>query len=181
MRVQSSALIVGLTALSYAALFLLNEYLFSVFDFSAGVAWIFLPSGVRLVTVLLFDKWGALGVVLGSMMVAFHDALLTDPLTVWVAACLSGLAPLLARQVCLSLTDLDVKLQALTARGLLRMALIFSALSAGLHQSWYAWRGASADPLSSVLVMFSGDMLGTLLVLYAAKVVLSLDTRWRRG
>ena len=131
MRVQSSALIVGLTALSYAALFLFNEYLFSVFDFSAGVAWIFLPSGVRLVTVLLFDKWGALGVVLGSMMVAFHDALLTDPLTVGVAACLSGLAPLLARQVCLSLTDLDVNLQALTARGLLRMALIFSALSAG--------------------------------------------------
>jgi hypothetical protein len=145
------------------------------------VAWIFLPSGVRLVTVLLFDKWGALGVALGSMMVAFHDALLIDPLTVWVAACISGLAPLLARQICLSLTDLDVNLKALTARGLLRMALIFSALSASLHQSWYAWRGVSADPLSSVLVMFSGDMLGTLLVLYAAKVMLTLDDRLRRG
>lgn len=181
MHFQSATLIVGVTALFYVALFLLNDFAFSVLDFSAGVNWVFLPSGVRLVAVLLFDKWGALGLVLGSLMLAFHDARLTDPVTVAVAACISGLAPLLARQICLGLTDLDVNLKALTAVGLVRIALIFSAVSAGLHQSWYAWRGVSDHALASVLVMFSGDMLGAMLVLYAGKVMLSLDARLRGG
>jgi hypothetical protein len=181
MHVQSATLIVGVTALFYVALFLLNDSAFSRLDFSAGVNWVFLPSGLRLVAVLLFDKWGALGIVLGSLMLAFNDARLTDPITVGVAACISGLAPLLARQICLGLTDLDVNLKALTALGLVRIALIFSALSAGLHQSWYAWRGVSDQALASVLVMFSGDMLGTMLVLYAGKMMLSLDARLRGG
>lgn len=181
MHVQSATLIVGVTALFYVALFLLNSFVFSNFDFSAGVNWVFLPSGLRLVAVLLFDKWGALGIVLGSLMLAFHDARLTDPVTVGVAACISGLAPLLAREICLGLTDLDVDLKALTALSLVRITLIFSAVSAGLHQSWYAWRGVSDNALISVLVMFSGDMAGAMLVLYAGKVVLSLDARLRGG
>jgi hypothetical protein len=179
MHVQSATLIVGVTALLYVALYLLNGFLFSIFNFSAGVAWVFLPSGVRVVSVLLFDKWGALGVALGALMMALHDPLLTDPATVAVAACISGLAPLLGRFLCLRLTDLDVNLHALSALGLVRITLIFSAVNAGLQQSWYAWRGASEHPLSSVLVMFCGDMLGAMLVLYTGKVLLSLDARRR--
>lgn len=181
MHLQSATLIVGTTALFYVALFLLNGFLFSALDYSAGVAWIFLPSGVRLVAVLLFDKWGALGVALGALMLAFHDLRLTDPETVAVAACISGLAPLLARQICLNLTDLDVNLTALTAIGLLRVTVIFSATSAGLHQAWFAWRGVASFTPSSLLVMFCGDMVGAILVLYAAKAALSLDARQRGG
>ena len=181
MHVQSTTLIVGLTALFYVALFLLNDYLFSSLDFSAGVTWVFLPNGVRLVAVLLFGKWGALGLVLGSLMLAFHDARLTDPVTVGVAACISGLSPLLAREIYLGMTNLDVDLKALTAMGLVRLALVFSALNAALQQSWYAWRGVSDNALVSGLVMFSGDLLGAMLVLYAGKVVLSLDARLRGG
>ena len=92
-----------------------------------------------------------------------------------------SLAPLLARQICLSLTDLKVDLKDLTALSLVRITLIFSAVSAGLHQSWYAWRGVSDNALSGVLVMFCGDMLGAMLVLYASKVALSLDARLRGG
>ena len=181
MHVQSATLIVGVTALFYVALFLLNDSVFSAFDFSAGVNWVFLPSGLRLVAVLLFDKWGALGIVLGSLMLAFHDLRLTDPVTVGVAACISGLAPLLAREICLGLTDLDVDLKSLRALSLVRITLIFSAVSAGLHQSWYAWQGVTDNALVGVLVMFSGDMLGAMLLLYASKVALSLDARLRGG
>ena len=181
MPVQSTILVVGLTALFYVALFMLNDFLFSSLDFSAGVTWVYLPHGVRLVAVLLFGKWGALGLVLGSLMLAFHDVRITDPVTVGVAACISGLAPLLAREICLRMTDLDVDLKALTAMGLVRIALVFSALNAALHQSWYAWRGVSDHALVSGLVMFSGDMLGAMLVLYAGKIALSLDARLRGG
>jgi len=181
MHVQSATLILGVTALFYVALLLLNDLLFSVFDFAAGTNWVFLPSGVRLIAILLFDKWGALGIVLGSLMLAFHDPRLTDPVTVGVAACISGLAPLLARQICISLTDLKVDLKDLAALSLVRITMIFAAVSAGLHQSWYAWRGVPVNALSGVLVMFCGDMLGAMLVLYASKVALSLDSRLRGG
>jgi hypothetical protein len=181
MLTQSTALIAGLTALFYVVLFLLNESLLWAVDGTAGLVWIFLPSGVRLVAILLFDRVGALGVVLGSLMVAFRDTLLADPLAVVVAAGISGLAPLVARQVCLSLTNLDVNLKALSALGLVRVAVIFSAFSAALHQAWYVWCGASDQFHTNFLLMFSADVLGSMVVLYGAKGILSLNNRLRGG
>ena len=181
MPLQSATLIVGLTALVYAGFYFVNGLLFSVFDHAAGVMWIFIPSGVRLVNVLLFGRWGALGLVLGSLMVAFQDPRLTDPITVAVAAVISGLAPLLARQICLSLTDLKVDLDQLTANSLLRVVLIFSAVNSALQQVWFAWRGHADDVLTNFLIMCFGDIAGTLLVLYLGRSLLALATRLRRG
>ncbi len=181
MPLQSTTLIVGLTALVYAGFYFVNGLLFSVFDHAPGVMWIFIPSGVRLTNTLLFGPWGALGIVLGSLMVAFQDARLTDPITVAVAAFISGLAPLLARHICIYLTDIKVDLDALTANSLLRAVLIFSAVNAALQQGWYAWRGVSADPWSNFLIMFFGDFAGALFVLYAGRAILALDARLRGG
>ena len=181
MPLQSATLIVGLTALVYAGFFFVNGLLFSVFDHAPGVMWIFIPSGVRLTNTLLFGRWGALGTVLGSLMVAFQDPRLTDPLTVAVAALISGIAPLLARQICLSLTDLKVDLDQLTAHSLLRVVLIFSSVNAALQQVWFAWRGHSDDVLSNFLIMCFGDIAGTLFVLYVGRGILALDARLRRG
>jgi hypothetical protein len=181
MPLQSATLIVGLTALVYAGFYFVNGLLFSVFDHAATAMWIFIPSAVRLVNTLLFGRWGALGIGLGSLMVAFQDLRLTDPITVAVAAIISGAAPLLARQICLSLTDLKVDLDQLTANSLLRVVLIFSAVNSALQQMWFAWRGHSDDVLSNFLIMCFGDISGTLFVLYAGRTLLALDARLRRG
>jgi hypothetical protein len=181
MPLQSATLIVGVTALVYAGFYFINGLLFSVFDHAPGVMWIFIPSGVRLTNTLLFGAWGAFGIVLGSLMVAFQDPRLSDPITVSVAAAISGLAPLLARQLCISLTDLKVDLDQLTAHSLLRVVLIFSAVNAALQQVWYAWRGHSDDPLTNFLIMCFGDISGTLFVLYVGRSILGLEARLRRG
>lgn len=181
MPLQSVTLIVGLTALVYAGFYFLNGLLFSVFDHAPGVMWIFIPSSVRLTNTLVFGAWGAFGIVLGSLMVAFQDTRLSDPVTVSVAALISGLAPLLARQMCLSLTDLKVDLDQLTANALLRVVLMFSAVNAASQQVWFAWRGNSEYALSNFLVMCFGDIAGTLLVLYLGRSLLALATRLRRG
>ncbi len=181
MPLQSATMIVGLTALVYAGFYFVNGLLFSVFDHAPGVMWIFIPSGVRLTNTLLFGSWGALGIVLGSLMVAFQDPRLSDPLTVAVAAVISGVAPLLARHICVYLADIKMDLDALTANSLLRAVLIFSAVNAALQQVWYAWRGQSADPWSNFLIMFFGDFAGALFVLYAGRAILALDARVRGG
>ena len=181
MPLQSASLIVGLTALVYAGFYFINGLLFSVFDHAPGVMWVFIPSGVRLTNTLLFGPWGALGIVLGSLMVAFQDPRLVDPVTVTVASLISGLAPLLARHICVQVVGLKADLDALTASSLLRAVLIFSAVNACLQQLWYAWRGQSADPLSNFLIMFFGDFAGALFVLYVGRAILALDARLRGG
>lgn len=182
MDFRRNMLVVAGTALAYYVFFVLNQHLFSVLTFSTGTTWVFLPSGVRLFAILLFVQWGALGVIAGGIGLAFSQPTIGgDPLTFAVATCLSGLAPLLARQICLGTNELRADLNALSPVGLLRITLIFSAISAALHQTWFAWRGLSPDVLTGFLVMFIGDVLGTLLLLYAAKIALSFGTRLRGG
>lgn len=182
MEFRRVTLVVAGTALAYYILYVLNQHLFAVLSFSTATSWVFLPSGVRLIAILLFVHWGALGIVLGGVALAFsHADTGGDPVTVVMSLCLSGLAPLLARQICIGTNELRADLTELSPLGLLRTTLIFSAISAALHQTWYAWRGLSPDVLMGFLVMFTGDVLGALLVIYAIKMALSYSTRLRGG
>lgn len=174
MKALKFAVIVGAVALGYFLLFLLNESLFSAMGYSEVVSWVYLPSGLRLVFVLLFVEWGALGIALASVLTGYLYQFHGDWLTVLVAGMLSGLAPWLARAMCVDAFKLDVNLENLTVRTLLKMAVVFSVISPVLHQVWYVWRGVTADFLSAVAVMAVGDFVGTMLVLYLAKHILLL-------
>ena len=176
-----SLLVTG-TALAYFGLVLLNEYLFATFSFSTDTNWIFLPNGVRLVAVLLFVQWGALGIVLAGIGLQLcQPGMGGDPATAAVSICLSGLAPLLARQICIGANELRADLTGLSPADLLRTTLIFSAISAALGQIWLAWNGLSPDALTGFIAMFTGNLVGALIVLYASKLVLSVSARLRGG
>ncbi|MDH4481690.1 MAG: hypothetical protein QE279_03180 [Rhodoferax sp.] len=182
MDFRQNMLVVSGTVAFYCGFFYLNQYLFHVLPSSTGASWISLHSAVQLFAVLLFAQWGALGVVLGGICVALSQtAMMSDPGTVMGTIFLSGLAPLLARQICIGFSQIEADLHRLSPGVLLRVAAMFAATSAGLHQLWFAWRGASDDILAGLLLMFTGDLLGTLIVLYIAKAVLSVGVRIRRG
>ena len=170
------------TSLVYCGTFVLNSYLFSVISYSNGANWVFLPSGVRLFAIVLFAQWGALGIILGGVgVVLLQTGVISDPETVVGAVCLSGLAPLLARQICIGFSQIDAEFRRMSPAILLQVATIFAATSASLHQIWFAWRGVSDDFVSGLLVMFIGDVSGTLIVLYATKAILSVGVRSRGG
>ena len=175
------ALIVFPTALVYAALFVLNDYVFGSLWFSPGVSWVFLPSGLCLIAILLFEQWGALGIIVGSLSVLGAQGSEPDPVTAVGAALISGLAPLAARRVCLGLAHIDVHLQSLTATGLLRVTLIFSSLSAALQQCWFAWRGSAEHFFPQLLVTLTANVVGAMLVLYACKLMLHFSAYLRKG
>jgi hypothetical protein len=182
MDFRRNMLAVAGTSLAYCALFSLTLYLFPSVAFSTGEGWVSLPSAVRLFAILLFAQWGALGVVLGGFCAVLSQAAITsDPGTVIGSVFLSGLAPLLARQICIGFSQLDADLHRLSGSVLLRVAAIFAATNACLHQLWFAWRGANDDIVGGLLAMFTGDVLGTLIVLYAAKAALSMGVRIRGG
>ena len=158
------------SALGFYLLCGINDWLFQALAYAEGVSWVFLPSGLRLGLVLMFGGAGALGLVLGSLFVGLERPQALE-VTV-VAAFLSGLAPWLARWVCLRALGLRDNLSHLKARQLMQMALIFALISAVLHQVLYVSTGLSDSLLKGTAVMALGDLLGTLLVLYGIRILL---------
>jgi len=160
------------TAIVFAFVFELNILLFSSFEFTKGVNWIFVPSGVRLAAVLVLDVWGALGIVLGSIGVGYGQYYSGDWINAVVAGLLSGLSPLLARKFCNDFLSLKTNLDGLTGSSLLKIAAAFSVISSVMHQVWYVIHGQTQNFLTNTAVMAVGDFTGTLVVLYAARWVL---------
>jgi hypothetical protein len=50
---------------------------------------------------------------------------------------------------------------------------VIALCSALLHQLWFTWIGQTAHFIQSTVAMTVGDFLGTVLVLYASKFVLT--------
>jgi len=169
---QRQLIIVGATALAYYGLFQLNLLLFSFAGYSTGVSWVYLPSGLRLVFILLFVELGALGIVLASAVISFNQYFSTDYITALGASLISGFAPWLARLICIDQLKLHSQLDQLTPGILVKTAIVFSVLSATMHQLLYSWSGHTENFLKSTSVMALGDLVGAIVMLYLAKLCL---------
>lgn len=96
-----------------------------------------------------------------------------DTVTTIGAGLLSGLAPLVARAVCLKRSLIRPDLLDLRSGTLVRLVLVFSVISALVHQIWFALRNVPGDFLTGFAVMQVGDMLGSLMLLYFAKLLMA--------
>ncbi len=165
----------------YAGLYFLNAALFPSLVLSTHISLIFLPSGVRLIGVLLFSHWGALGIVLGSAITSLlAPPELLSP-TLFGAWVISGLAPWLAREVGIRFMHMDRQLTNLSGTDLLKLSVVFAAFNAVMHQLWFYWQGSGGNFFSQTWSMAVGDWLGAVLLLYAFKFALAAGGRLRRG
>ena len=169
---KNKLVITALTAVAYMALFELNTLLFSSFSFSSTVDWIYLPSGLRFAFALVFGVWGALGCVLAAVIIDLIHYFNGNVFMAITAGLLSGIAPLFARAICFDKLGLKADLMNLTPGMLFKASVIFAVISATLHQLWYTFRGLTENFVRSTAVMAIGDLLGTIVVLYAAKYLL---------
>lgn len=169
------------TAFVYAGLYFLNEALFPALVLSSHVSLIFLPSGIRLISVLLFSHWGALGIVFGSVLTSLlAPPELVGP-TLFGAWVITGLAPWLAREVGIRFLHMDRQLTNLSGTDLLKLSVVFAAFNAVMHQLWFYWQGSGGNFFSQTWSMAVGDWLGAVLLLYAFKFALAAGGRLRRG
>lgn len=145
--------------------------LFGSLNFSHRVDWIFLPSGLRLAFVLLFLADGAIGIALASTLITYLLYFDGNYVSMVLNGSMAGLAPYLARQVAMNYFQLDKNLKNLKVIGILKISALFAAISALVHQLWYFWNGKTDDFIASALVMMVGDLLGTLIVLFALKIM----------
>jgi hypothetical protein len=165
-----------LCAIAYFFAFKLNFVLFESLKFSEGVNWVFVPSGLRMLLVLILLYFGSIGIALASCFINYMIGDENQHLFNIVTAIISGFAPLIARKICIDFLQLQSSLSNLTSKTLFQLSVVFSLISALLHQVWFYWNGATEDFISSSLVMALGDWVGTVLVLATASLLLKLKT-----
>jgi hypothetical protein len=168
----NGAMVAATMALFIAAL-ALNEILFSYLAFAPGISWMYLPAGVRLLCTLLFGEAGALGLLLVSWLVCFTYFFPDDPVRSFAGGIMASAAPYLVYRGAQRFFGLTAALTNLSPQRLLGCAAAFSLASPLLHHLWFAIYEHKANLAHSFVVMAVGDFGGTLVVLYAAKFLLS--------
>lgn len=166
---HSAAGIVLGVALAYWALARLNGAILSEAtwaQFAQGVDWVYLPSGLRLVAVLVFDLWGSVGISLATWVLSVQGNPGEPVWTTMGTSLISGFSPLVASHLGRRWLGLPETLNGLTAWPLVKLAALFALISGSSHQLWYLWSGQTINPLSSAMVMIVGDFLGSLILLF---------------
>lgn len=172
LSITHKLLIVLLSAAVYFASFELNGILFSDLLFTHRVHWIYLPSGLRLLLVLVFFELGAAGIFLGSLAINYTYFFTGDHVFSVVTCMLSAGTPLLARYLAVEWFKLDINLSGLTPKIIFKMTVLFALLSSTLIQLWFFWNGKTENFLQATAVMAVGKWFGTVLVLALTSLLL---------
>jgi hypothetical protein len=162
-----------IVAITWVTLYVINDWLFEFVAVSEHVSWVFLPAAVRMLAVLLAGWSGVAGLFVGSLITGLYGFDGASVGQVVVLAGLSALAPMLALTLCASWLNLRSDLRGLSALQLLALSVVCGALTAGLH-SLHLWGfGVVGQFSDAFLPMFVGDLVGTVTMLYVAKILLS--------
>lgn len=170
-RLQISMIVA--TMVFFVLTLIVNEWLFTRLEFARGINWIYLPAGMRLLSTLLFGGAGALGLLLISWIVCFFYFFPDDYLRSFMGGILAAAAPYLAYRIAQHFYGLDASLRNLSPRRLLACVVGYAIASPLLHHVWFALHGDTNDLLRSFAVMAAGDLIGSLIVIYTMKLLLS--------
>jgi hypothetical protein len=169
---ESTALTLA-SAVLFVGFFQLNDWIFSSFQYSEGISWVFLPAGFRVILVLVMGLPGALGLMLGSWFID-RDLFTQGSTTLaFLNGVVGGMTPWLVLKYLTYRRWLRPLLQSLNVLQLLNMTLIFAAASALTHQLvWLLLERPHLNIWVDIWPMFVGNALGALLMLYGFKFVL---------
>jgi hypothetical protein len=162
-----------LSAVLFVGFFQLNDWVFSIFEYSEGISWVFLPAGFRVILVLVMGLPGALGLMLGSWFIDRELFTQSGATLAFLNGVVGGLTPWLVLKYLTYRQWLSPQLQSLNVLQLLNMTLIFAAASALTHQMvWLLLERPHLNIWVDIWPMFVGNALGALLMLYGFKFLL---------
>lgn len=162
-----------ISAVLFVGFFQLNMWAFSIFEYSEGISWVFLPAGFRVILVLVMGLPGAMGLMLGSWFIDRELFTQSGATLAFLNGVVGGITPWLVMRYLTHRQWLSPHLQSLNVLQLLNMTLIFSAASALTHQLvWLLLERPHMNIWVDIWPMFVGNALGALLMLYGFKFVL---------
>jgi hypothetical protein len=161
------------SAVLFVGFFHINDLIFSIFEYSDGISWVFLPAGFRVILVLIMGLPGALGLMLGSWFIDRELFTQNAAALAFLNGIVGGLTPWLVLKLLIYRQWLNPKLQSFNALLLLKMTLLFAATSALAHQLvWLMLDRPHLNIWVDIWPMFIGNATGALLMLYGFKFVL---------
>lgn len=174
----------GLIVLSSGALWagavLLHDRLFPMLAHSAGIDILFLPSGIRLILLLIGGFWAAVGVTLSSLFLTGAEFGTADVGPIAVISLFSGFAPYFSMLITLRLLRVHSTLGNLAAWHLPLLSLGVAVGSSVLHNLlfWSLGVTRTAALPGDVIAMTIGDFCGSLI---AVALAVGLIRIYRRG
>jgi len=174
LTLQTQTLLVLICAVAYFYAFKLNLYWFDWIEFSHGVNWVYIPSGLRLLFVLIMARLGGIGVALSSVAVNYSYGDPDAHVFNIVTGVLSGASPCIAAYLAIKWFNLDTLLVNLSGRDFFKISVLFAVVNAVLHQLWYFWMDKTQNFLASSLAMVVGDWFGTVLVLATVRLAIQV-------
>ncbi len=166
-----------ISALQYSIIFFLNDLVTEAVKYDLGVSWIYLPAGLRLLLILIFGLAGAIGIAVASYAISYFGVFPTDLVICIGIGLISGFAPLLAKWVVVSNIPINNDLSNLSQQKIVFCVVVYSFMSAGLHQIWFELRDLESGSLDHFLVMFVGDIAGSILLIAIIKYSIDLLKR----
>jgi hypothetical protein len=162
------------TVIAFVVSLWINQLVFTDTSFVRGINWIYLPSGVRLLSTLLVGADGFIGLLVAGLLVDFLYWFPHDPVRAIAGAIFGSLAPYLVYRLALERYNLRASLTNLTPKRLLILAVAYSIANPLLHHIWFALQGDTHNFVESFVMMFAGDLSGALIMLYIVKGILAL-------
>ena len=162
--------IAAVAAVAWVVSFKLQDLFLPSLAAAPGIDLIFIPSGVRLLVILVGGVWAAAGVCIGTLFLAGPEFQTGSPWIVAAVALCSGLCPYLAIRLSLRVMGVDSGLRTLAPLHMPFLSLGVAAGSALLHNLLFAILGVAPWPAfaSHTLSMAMGDFAGSLIAVVAA-------------
>jgi hypothetical protein len=161
------------TAVVFVLSLWLNQEIFTHTEFVRGVNWIYLPSGVRLLSTLLLGGEGAMGLLVASWLVDFFYFFPHDPVRSLAGGIIATVAPYAVYRLAREHYGLRASLTNLTPMRLVVLAVAFSFANPLLTNIWLALQGDTINIMERFFAMFVGDLSGAVIMLYLAKGILA--------
>jgi hypothetical protein len=176
---RSRVFLVGvlISALLYSALFFFNDWLTETVKYDLGVSWIYLPAGLRLFLILIFGLSGAIGIAAASFAISYFGVFPPDLVTCIGIGLISGFAPLMAKWLIVSNTYISNDLSNLSLQKIILCIVVYALMSSGFHQYWFVLRDLESGSINHFLVMFIGDVAGSILLITLIKYGIDLMRR----
>ena len=147
--------------------FSLTEFIYLV----PGAHLVHIPSGFKLLFVLLAGWIGALGIGVATLVACIVYKFPLEYLLGLQLAVMSGLAPFISRRIVIDIYAMNEDLIYTSAKQLVILGLLFALLNSGLHQAVLYWNGVSQNFLDGFLVSFIGDITGAYIVFLLLKML----------
>ncbi|MFC0253329.1 hypothetical protein [Massilia consociata] len=171
-QLRMQVYMVAATIVLHGTTMVLNELFFRRAEFLQGIGWIYIPAGTRLLCTLLFGGAGTVGLLITGWFACYWYYFPGDVARAWAGTIAGAGGPYLIYLIAKRKYGLQASLGNLDAQRLLVCAIGCAIASPLLHHIWFMLQ--DNGEMLGFFVMFVGDLAGSLIVLYAAKILLAM-------